>query len=342
MGSPPPARPRLVDVAQAAGVSTATASLVLRGRPGPSGAARESVHAAAARLGYRPDRNASLLAARRTHLLGVLFDVSSPFHAELVTALDEAAGEHGLDLVLSTVTGRRDEAGAADLLLDFRCEGLVILGPTLKRSALVDLGGRCPTVVVGRSGTGPVTGVLASDRVGLELAVDHLARLGHRQIAYVDGPPGSIATARRRGYRQAMRHHGLDGEIDIVAGGVTESAGASTAHAVLGRPRRQRPTALIAYNDRCAIGARDVIMRHGIEIPEGLSIIGYDDSPPARLGTVDLTSISQDPVGLARATVATLARAFDGEAVAQGSSRHTDVVISPRLVIRGSTGPVSA
>ncbi len=202
-------RPRLVDVARRAGVSTATASLVLRGRPGPSAATADAVRAAAGELGYRADRTASLLARHRTHLLGVLLDITSPFHAELVQALDDEAADRGLDLVLSTVTRRRDEARAAETLLDFRCEALLVLGPAMPVTELDALASSVPTVVVGREGTARVPGVRASDDQGLELAVDHLVGLGHGRIAYVDGPRGSIATARRSGYRAAMRRHGL-------------------------------------------------------------------------------------------------------------------------------------
>lgn len=350
MRDPGRRRPRLVDVATEAGVSTATASLVLRHRPGPSASARAAVQAAADRLGYRPDRTASVLARRRSHLLGVLFDVTSPFHAELVHALDVAAGRRGLDLVLATATARRDEAGAIDLLLDFRCEGLLLLGPTLRTPAVEAVGARCPTVVVGRAGRGPVPGVLADDGVGLELAVDHLVDLGHRRIAYVDGPPGSIATARRRGYRAAMRRHGLAG-LDIVAGGLTEEAGARAATVLLGRPGPARPTAVIGFNDRCAVGVRDVMLRRGLSVPGGVSVVGYDDSPQARGGTVDLTTISQDPAGLAEATVEVMTRLLDGATpedpspspgTPSGRGRMRDVVIDPRLVVRGSTGPLTA
>ena len=121
------------------GVSTATASLVLRGRPGPSAATADAVRAAAAALGYRPDRTASLLARRRTHLLGVLLDVTSPFHAELVRALDTASADRGLDLVLSTTTARTGEHRAAETLLDFRCEAMVLLGPQMTDADLTAL-----------------------------------------------------------------------------------------------------------------------------------------------------------------------------------------------------------
>jgi DNA-binding LacI/PurR family transcriptional regulator len=293
------------------------------------------VHAAAAALGYRPDRTASLLARSRSHLLGVLLDVTSPFHAELVRALDDEAADHGLDLVLSTVTARRDEAGAAETLLDFRCEALVVLGPAMPDAALDALAATVPTVVVGRRGTPHAPGVLVSDDRGLELAVDHLVGLGHRRISFVDGPRGSIATARRTGYRAAMRRHGLVEDIDVVAGGATEDDGARAAQDLLGRPTGERPTAVVCFNDRCAIGLRDVVLRRGASVPGDLSVVGYDDSPLARVGTVGLTSVSQEPGALAAATVGLVAALLAGDRSGEGQ----DVVLPPRLAVRSSTAP---
>ena len=329
------ARPRLVDVAERAGVSTATASLVLRGRPGPSEATGDAVRAAAAALGYRPDRTASLLARRRTHLLGVLLDVTSPFHAELVRALDTASAGRGLDLVLSTTTARTGEHRAAETLLDFRCEAIVLLGPQMTDADLIALATQCPTVAVGRAGTDGVTGVLAADDQGLEAAVDHLASLGHDRISFVDGPRGSIARARREGYREAMGRHGYGVGADVLRGGVTEADGAAAAQRLLSRPAAGRPTAVVAYNDRVAIGLRDALLRVGLRVPEDVSVVGYDDSPMARLGTIDLTSVSQEPEALADATVAVVATLLE----AGPDERVADVVIPPRLVVRSSTGP---
>ncbi len=332
-----PARPRLVDVARRAGVSTATASLVLRGRPGPSASTREAVSAAASDLGYRADRTASLLARGRTHLLGVLLDVTSPFHAELVRALDTASADRGLDLVLGTTTPRTDEGRAVETLLDFRCEALALLGPQMGDADLDALAATCPTVAVGRVGTARVTGVLAADDQGLEAAVTHLASLGHRRIAFVEGPRGSIGRARRQGYRDAMARHGLGGVTDVVRGGPTEADGAAAAGRLLSRPAGALPTAVVAYNDRVAIGLRDGLVRAGVGVPEDVSVVGYDDSPLARLGTIDLTSVSQEPGTLAEATVEVLAALLDGLDPAPG--RGADVVIAPRLVVRSSTAP---
>lgn len=327
------ARPRLVDVADRAGVSTATASLVLRGRSGPSRAARDAVRRAAADLGYRPDRAASLLASRRADLLGVVLDVTSPFHAELAVALDEAAAAAGFGLVLATVTPGRDEAGAVETLLDFRCSGLVALGPRMRPGLLARVAERAATVVVGaRLRESAARTIRADDKAALALAVGHLTDLGHTRIAYVHGPSGPIAAARVTGFRAAMRAAGCDDAL-IVAGGDTEAEGlAAVADLIAGAPRHW-PTAVIAFNDRCAVGVRDGLSRAGIDVPGEMSVVGHDDSPLARLATVDLTSVSQDPAALAAASVDVLRRLLEG------ADAPADTVIAPRLVVRSSSGP---
>lgn len=320
------------DVAERAGVSTATVSLVLRDRPGPSEASRDAVQRAAAELGYRPDRAASLLARRDSRLLGVVLDVRSSFHGELVVALDEAAAERGLDLLLSSVTPRHGERHAIETLLDSRCLGIALLGTTRKPAELARIAESCPTVVVGRLGTGRVVGVRADDLLGMQLAVGHLADLGHEGIAHVDGGSGAIATGRRRGYRDAMRTRGLAGRAIVLPGGPTETdgfiAGGRIGDLVA---RGTGPTAVVAFNDRCATGVREALVRNGISVPAQVSMVGYDDSPLAALATMDLTSVSQDPAALAEGVVDALL------AVATGTSRVPDVVVDPRLVVRSST-----
>ncbi|HYN17536.1 MAG TPA: LacI family DNA-binding transcriptional regulator, partial [Actinomycetes bacterium] len=150
VGDAAPRRPRLEDVAARVGLSPASVSMVLSGAPGPSAATRERVLQAAAELGYRPDRTASLLARRRTRLVGVLMVVGSAFHAELVEDLYEAAEQQGYDVVLSAVTRTRDERRAVETLVDFRCEALVLLGPVAPAAQLAALGRQLPVVVIGR------------------------------------------------------------------------------------------------------------------------------------------------------------------------------------------------
>jgi DNA-binding LacI/PurR family transcriptional regulator len=328
-------RPRLEDVAERVGMSPASVSMVLSNAPGPSAATRERVLAAAAELGYRPDRTASLLARRRTHLVGVLMQAGSAFHAELVEDLYDAAEQQGYDVVLSAVTRTRSEGRAAETLVDFRCEALVLLGPVAPAAQLAALGRELPVVVIGRRVAAGVDVVRSADAKGVGQAVDHLAGLGHRSIAYVDGGRGTIAADRRRGYRTAMRRRRLAAQVRVIGGDHTEAAGARAARLLLdeGRPL---PSAVVAYNDHCAVGLLDTLNRAGVEVPAELSVVGYDDTSLSRLAHVDLTTVSQDARGQAEHAVAAAVERLDG-----GRTTPSEVVLAPHLVVRGTTGPPS-
>jgi DNA-binding LacI/PurR family transcriptional regulator len=326
-------RPRLADVAARAGVSPGLVSLVLRRQPGPSEQTRARVVEAARQLGYRADRTASLLARRRSQHLGVLMDVRNTFHAELVADLDAAATRFGYDLLLSAVTPSRDERRAAEALLDFRCEALILLGPDEPAARLNALGRELPVVVIGRRvGSATVDVVRAADDEGVAQAVGHLAALGHRAIAFVDGGRGTIAADRRRGYRLAMRGHGLADRVRILPGDHTEEAGMRAGAALADDPGR--PTAVVASNDRSAVGLLDALARRGLRVPGVMSVVGYDDSMLARLAHVDLTTVSQDAREQAEQAVALAA-----ERLERGRTTPREVVLTPHLVVRSTTAP---
>jgi DNA-binding LacI/PurR family transcriptional regulator len=326
-------RLKLDDVAALVGLSPATVSMVLSNTPGPSAATRQRVLAAAARLGYRPDRAASLLASRRRRLLGVMMDVRNSFHAELVSELHAAAEAVGYDLVLSTLTRSRDERRAVETLFDFRCEALILLGPDAPAARLVELDRQLPVVAIGRRI--PAVGVdvvRTGDGDGVGQAVDHLVGLGHRAVAFVDGGKGPIASDRRRGYRSAMRRHRLGDRVRVVPGDHTEEAGRHAAAALLGAA--DPPTAVVASNDRCAVGLLDACVRAGIDVPGFVSVVGYDDSTLSRLAHVNLTTVNQSTRQQAEHAVAAAVERLDG-----GRRERREVVLSPRLIVRGTTGP---
>ncbi|SED22490.1 LacI family DNA-binding transcriptional regulator [Streptomyces melanosporofaciens] len=328
-------RPRLEDVAARVGLSTASVSLVLRGVPGPSERTRQRVLKAAADLGYQADRTASLLASRRTRLLGVMVDIHSPFHAELVEHLHTAAEEVGYDLVLSTQTRTRDEHTAVETLLAFRSEALILLGPTGPADTLAALDRKAPVIAVGRRiADAELDVVRTADDDGVSQTVDHLVGLGHRAIVYVDGGKGGvIATDRRRGYRTAMRRHGLGAHIRILHGDNTEAAGERAARHLL--DSGELPTAVVAFNDQCAIGVLAALSRADIAVPGEVSVAGYDDDTLSRLSCFDLTTVSQNAREQARQSVAAAVERLD-----QGRTEPREVVLPPRLVVRGSTaGP---
>ena len=328
----PARRPRLGDVAAAAGVSSATVSLVLRGVAGPSAATRERVLEVASELGYRPDRAASLLASRRSRLVGVVMEIANPFHAQVVEDVQDAADRHGYDLVLSAVTRGRDERRAVETLLDSRCEALILIGTQAPADQLADLDRQLPVVALGRPvPSAAVDVVRAADDEGVAMAVDHLAGLGHRSITYVDGGRDTIPTLRRHGYQRAMRAHGLEPHVQVIRGGKTEESGAQAARAVLGAA--QAPTAMLTFNDRAAMGLLDALIRAGVDVPGGMSVVGYDDSPFSRLAHVDLTTVSQNTPELTEHAMAAVVERLDG-----GRTGHREVVVRPQLRVRGTTG----
>jgi len=329
----PGRRPRLADVAAAVGMSTASVSLVLRGVPGPSAATRERVLDAAARLGYRPDRAASSLARRRSRLIGVLMNVRSAFHTELVEDLHETVERQGYDLVLSTVTRGRGEERAVETLVDSRCEALVLIGPEAPAARLAALDRQLPVVALCRRiPAAGVDVVRVDDAEGVAQAVGHLVELGHRSITYLDGGPGPVAVDRRRGYRRAMRRHGLADQTRIVPGDHSEAAGPRAARVLL--DDGELPTAVVAFNDASAVGLLDALLRAGVDVPGVVSVVGYDDSPLSRLAHVNLSTVSQSTRLLTEHAIAAVVERLDG-----ARTTHREVVLPPRLVVRGTTGP---
>ena len=321
------------EVAREAGVSRALVSLVMRDSPKVSEKRRTRVLAAAQRLGYRPNAMARGLASRRTRTIGVLLnDLRNPFFAEMMDGIVEAADE--LDYCLLIGTGRREAAGerrAVDAFFEHRADGLLLVSPRLPLTEILAIGRSAPTVAVARPlRDAHVDSVTNDDAAGAKLAVRHLADLGHRRIAHVDGGRGAGAAARRRGYVREMERLGL--EPHVVPGEFTDAAGVRAAERLLdGDPL---PTAVFAANDLVAAGALDRFEDSGLRVPRDISIIGYDNTFLAALHHMSLTTIDQPRPEIGRLALMTLVERIDG--------LRTDAVhhrVEPSLVVRGTTGP---
>lgn len=325
------------DVAARAGVSRALVSIVFRDLPGASDATRQRVRDAAAAIGYAPDHRARLLSRKRSGLLGVQFGVEHSFHGELVEALYTSAEERGYELALSAVAPTRDEDRAVASLLAYRCEALILLGPSTSTAVLDDLGARLPTVVVARNVRSRTVDVVRTDDAdGARQATEHLIGLGHRRIAHVDGGKAPGADERRRGYRRAMKRAGLADQQLVVTGGITEQDGARAVDGLLDAERGVgRPTAFFAFNDRCALGVIQTAADMGWKTPDDLSVVGYDDTRVASLPWVRLTTVRQDVGQLAALAVSQAVSRID--ATRPGAS----VVVPPRLVTRHSARKVT-
>src|SRR4051794_23985165 len=304
-------RVTMEDVAARAGVSRALVSIVFRGVAGASDSTRERVLAAARDLDYRPDTRASRLGRSRTRMVGVTFSVGAPFHGDLIQSLYTEADSAGYEVVLSGVTPDRPEVAAIETLLAERCEAVVVLGSRLAPRELARLAARVPVVSLLRAVPGvEVDVVRTDDAAGLRLAVAHLAGIGHERIALLDGGSAPGAAERRRGYRGGLRRAGSPPE-QILRGGLTELEGACAAREIL-RRRRGRPTAVAAFNDRCALGFVDTLRQGGLRVPEDVSVVGFDDIQQAAYPHVSLTTVRQDAALLGASAIRTVDRRLSG------------------------------
>lgn len=319
-------RPTLVDVARAAGVSRALVSIVMRGAPGASESTRQKVLEAARELGYRPDSRARLLRSSRTRLLGLSFFSSEAFHAEIVDAAYAEAAACGYEIALSAVGSGRPEARAVESLLDFGSEALIMVSPTLTAPELAGYAANVPVVSLLRNDVGGlVDSVSSDDSAGIRLAVEHLAGLGHRTIVHVDGGTAISASQRRKAFGTEMEWHGL--EARIVPGGPTEEDGLNAFRSLRG----DLPSAVLAFNDRCALGLIEGLRADGLKVPDDISVLGYDDSQFARLSYMQLSSVSQDAPLLAATAVKQAVERIEKP------QEPAHIIRTPHLVVRAST-----
>jgi DNA-binding LacI/PurR family transcriptional regulator len=327
----------MADVAERAGVSRTLVSFILDGKPGASEETKQRVLAIAEELDYRPDSAARLLAQGRSRTLGVMTDVRQLFQAELVTHIYPAAERLGYEVLLSANLPDRTETTVIESLLSHRCGSLILLGPLGGAEFFRELADRVPVVVAcrrlpGVSSESTLSTVRTNDAKGIRQAIDYLVQLGHRRVHHVDGGADPGSADRRRAYKAAMRAHGLAEEINVIPGAHNEDAGAAAARAMLAES--SLPTAVLASNDRCALGILDGFTRAGVDVPGQVSLIGYDDSLLSDNPRIDLTTIHQDAPDIASNAVELAV-----QMLVEGPGRAADVVLEPTLVVRGTTGP---
>lgn len=328
-------RPTILDVAARAHVSKSLVSLVMRGAAHVSEEKRQRVLDVAAQIGYRPNAVARSLVRRRSNLFGVLLsDLHNPYFAEVIDGIQEAAALAGYRAIISTGDRvARSEASALETLLELRTDGLILVSPVLDMDAIVAAGRELPTVLVARhTREDSVDSVANDDPTGASLAVSHLARLGHKRIAHIDGGNGAGAMERRRGYVRAMKKHGLQAHVQVVTGSYTEEGGRQGVDAVYrsGAP----PTAIFAANDLAAIGALDALAERQVRVPEDVSLVGYDNTALAAIRHINLTTVDQPRPDIGQMSVALLLQRLTED---RKIARH--VLMPPSLVVRGTTAP---
>ena len=286
-------------------------------------------------LGYRPDPTARSLAERRTRTVGiVLDDLANPWYVDLLAGLRSVLHEHGLRPLLAD---GRSEPGAVNAMTDLRVEGLLLVGtPSDDTVSQVEaLDPSTPVVIAGtREPRLPaVDGVANDDDAGARIATRHLVDLGHRRIAHIVGE-GAVGRLRRAAFEAGVPAGRV---AEVVPGDWSEATGHRVARQLLERP--DRPTAIFAANDLCAVGVLAAADELGLRVPEDLSVIGYDNTVYSRLRRLSLTTMDPhiDEVGrVAGEMVLEHIEAPGGRTDTQVATR----LLAPTLITRGSTGAV--
>jgi DNA-binding LacI/PurR family transcriptional regulator len=329
----PPRPATIIDVASRAGLSKSVVSRAMRGEASVSPASRAAVIAAAEELGYRANAAARSLVQRRSYNVGVMVsDLHNIFFAEVLDGLYAAAAESGYRTLITT--GNRDplaEERALEQLLELRADGVVLAGARLPAEVVRAAARTVPIALVGSDlQLGGVDVVVDDDFRGAVLAVEHLAGLGHRDIALIDGGQGAGAKERRDGYRAGMRDAGLLRHVRIEPGDFTEGGGYEGARRLLSGARR--PTAIFASNDQSAVGALDAINEAGLRVPQDVSLMGYDNTALAALRHISLTTIDQPRNQIGVMAMKAVVRRI--EHPGSPARRH---VLAPKLVVRVTT-----
>jgi len=326
----------IASVAALAGVGVGTVSRVLNDSSAVSGSTRMRVLEAIEALDYEPSAAARALSTGRTSTIGVLAPFfTEPSVVERLRGVTRRLASSGYQVTLFDIElPEHGDATLRSLAVRGRVDGLLVvsLPPTGPQLARLEAAG-VPVVLVDRRIEG-ATAVFTDDEAGGRLATEHLLRLGHERIAFVGdtekGPFGFTSSeARRRGYEAALRDAGVAPRRDYVRRGPhRRDAARAAAHELLALA--VPPTAVFAASDHQALGVLEAATLSGVEVPERLSVIGYDDIELARY--CGLTTVAQ-PLEASGARGAELLL----DALAGGEPRSQELRLD--LQVRGSTAP---
>lgn len=335
-------RVTMEDIARECGVTKMTVSRVLSGRDGVKKATRDMVLAAAERLDYEVNSLAQSFSSNRSGFIGIVtpFEglLGTSYFKEVVTGFDRVLDEAVMSFALFDANSESFNNGdkLRRLYRQRRADGLLLVALHATDRFLDTLEQlRIPMVVVGEQAACPtVCSVNCRDDQGVALSCSHLYKLGHRRIAFVEGP-GDFSTASRRkeAFLEFCRKKSLDLPASYVQPGHFHIFGGRKAGLALLRAK-PRPTAIIAANDLMAFGVMESARELGLRIPQDVSIIGFDDEPSASEHFPALTTVRQPVSEMGERAAKMLLAAITDNKLPAGRE-----VLDVSLIVRDSTAP---
>jgi len=335
------------EVAQLAGVSTASVSRCINNPDKLSEETRKRIMAAIKQLSYTPNPLARDFRRGRTNmLLAVLPAIGASFFGDVMRGVHEEARRRGYGVIISDTQLNTLSANEVETMLFSRqADGIILFAASspFGNEILSSRSHQAIPIVIGCEAITPELAQYPSVHIDNVLAAkeatEHLIALGHRHIAFIAGVPGSLLTAdREKGFREAIRAAGSRMAAPVVVeGGMTVDGAILAARKLLAM--KERPTAIFCANDDTALGAAHAIRESGFSIPEDISIVGFDDTCYARLMQPPLTTVRQPGEEIGIRSVQSICREIE-------KPRHRRSIPEPeivphQLIIRGTTGPVA-
>jgi DNA-binding LacI/PurR family transcriptional regulator len=331
-----PKQPSIKDIARLARVSHPTVSRALQNSPLVNAQTAAKIRKIADEAGYRASAVARGLVTRRTRTIGlVVTTVDDPFAGEATCGIEQAANDHGYAVFLASSNADPErERKVVQALAERRVDGIIVTSSrvgALYLPLLEEL--NVPIMLVNDQYPGEfVHSVMIGNVEGTRAAVDHLAGLGHRRIAYVGDRFGYQSDAERlAGYKEALSRAGIEFVPALVVEGDGRPEAAIEAVAgLLALPAP--PTAICCYNDMTAMGAMRAIRARGLRVPEDVSVTGFDDLFFAAYLQPPLTTVRQPMRHMGQLAMENLFKLMSGEeSVAQ-------IKVEAELIVRASTG----
>lgn len=333
--------PTISDVADLAGVSQRTVSRVLNKSDKVNERTRGKVQQIIQELEYTPSARARGLRARRSYLIGLIYDVPTLHMNDVQKGILSICADAGYDIVVHPC-----EVDSANLVKDVRAfvqrskvDGVVMLPPVSEIAEVTEALDRIgiPHVhFASELSTEPWRLVVTNYGPAVTDMTNHLVSLGHSEIGFISGPRDSISSRKRQqAFVDALHRHGLELQDAFVAeGAFTYESGVAAAQKLL--TPGNRPTAIFAANDEMAFGVMNVADALGIRVPEDLSVVGFDGTSFATFVIPSLSTIRRPSGEMARLGAQKLLALINDGADA---ARAFEVMVSPQFVPRDSTGP---
>jgi LacI family transcriptional regulator len=336
-----PERMDIRTIARAANVSIATVSRTINHIPTVNPKIAKRVWEVIDELDYFPNTQARALVSGRSKIFGLIVsEITNPFFPELIQGFEDIAVEHGYEiLVSSTNHDPRRMSHCIRRMLERKVEGVAIMTFGIEEPLLDQLAKRnVPLVFIDIGPKRPGISLLKVDyHHGIRQGVQHLAALGHRNIAFISGPATlHSAQSRLTAFSTSLKECGIaPNPAWIVEGNHTMEGGVAAMERLLAANAKKMPTAVMCSNDMTAIGVLHKLYREGLRVPDDLSVIGFDDIHIAEVTIPPLTTVQMSRFELARAAVAALRAHVEN---ADDPAPKRDYKIQTDLIVRESTG----